>query len=134
MTRLNAALRDVIEDLRVRWILAKARARAGSGRGAAYARPAWPAGAISTERSSGQTTSQNRDENLRWAVRKAADVLEQLAGEPVAFVLVLQPTSSGGACQTISNMIKEETVQMLLHAAKGLMVGTAVDVGPPRAN
>jgi hypothetical protein len=127
MTRLNAALRHVIEDLRVRWILAKARARAGSG----YARPALPAGAIST---SGETTIiEDRNERLRWAIRKGADVIEKLAGEPVAFAIVMQPQAQG-PCQTVSNVGKEAIINLLLHTAEGLMTGRSIDVEARRAN
>jgi hypothetical protein len=128
MTRLNVALRDIVEDLKVRWILAKARVRARNGLTVSPSQPA------SAERSSGETMIiEDRSERLRWAVRKAADVLEQLAAERVAFVIVMQPQAQG-PCQTLSNVDKGLTINLLLHTAEGLMVGNAVDVGPARAN
>jgi hypothetical protein len=136
MTRLNAALRDVIEDLRVRWIMAKARARAGARHAArGSSRPASVAGTTSELRSSGNiATNHNRDEQLQWSIRKAADVIESLSGEPVAFVILMQPVGEGGSFQAVSNIGKGKTIEMLLHSARGLMSGSAQDVKPPRAN
>jgi hypothetical protein len=73
------------------------------------------------------------DERLRWAARKAADVIEKLAGEPVAFGIVMQPIEAG-ACQTVSNLGKEALINLLLHAAEGLMTGRSIDVEARRAN
>jgi hypothetical protein len=132
MTRLNAVLKDIVEDLKVRWIFAKARARA-AGRVASSKAAALDAGATSAARSGETMVIEDRGERLRWAVHKAADVVEKLAGEPIAFVIVMQPQAQG-PCQTVSNVGKEAIINLLLHTAEGLMTGRSIDVEARRAN
>jgi hypothetical protein len=82
------------------------------------------------------TRQDARDQQLKWAVRKAADVLQLLAGEPVGFVIIMEPAANnaGGSFQTLGNISKEKIIEMLLHSAEGLISGRARDVAQPRSN
>jgi hypothetical protein len=137
MTRLNAALRDAIEDLRIRWILARGRSRAKRPAGR---RSTSAAGAISAKRSPGERTitknvpNNVRQDTLQCAIRAAADAMRDAAGEEINFVILMQPVTPGGGFQTLSSMGKNSTLAMLMHSIKGLTSGSAKDVEKPIAN
>jgi hypothetical protein len=72
MTRLNAALRDFIEDLKIRCILARARVRARrltAGHRAAFAAAASNGTSAGETSMSKKPTHDTREEQLHWAIR-----------------------------------------------------------------